>query len=185
MLIHVKLDTLETEKILNEFPDIYNFIQDESNWGYSLELEEFFCDKQYMHKTFNIMNDMDALTKRTNIINSLNAQKHNKIILNKLINPENYIAGKNEMYFVRQPADYAKRLVHVHAYNKQHNCNWKYDSILNFCKKKYNTNKDYIAFYRCATEHLEIIRSKCSLENIKLIVIDPRKEFKDYFINLK
>lgn len=185
MLIHVKLDTLETEKILNEFPNIYNFIQDESNWGYSLELEEFFNDKKYMYKTFNIIDDSDALTKRTNIINCLKVQKNNKIILNKLIEPENYIDEKNEMYFVRQPADYARRLVNVYTYNKKYNCNWKYDSILHFCKKKYKTNKDYIAFYRCATEHLEIIRNKCNAENIKLVVIEPEREFKDYFINLK
>jgi len=185
MLIHVKLDTFEIEKILNEFPGIYNFIQDENNWGYSLELEEFFNDKQYMYKTFNIADDNDASIKRTNIINSLKAQKNNKIILNKLIKPENYIGEKNQIYFIRQPADYAQRLVDMHIYNKKHNCNWKYDAILHFCKNKYKTNKDYVAFYRCATEQLEIIKNKCNTENIKLIVIEPGKEFKDYFINLK
>jgi len=177
-LFFIKLDTIETNLLLRNI-NLYYYLDDKENHGYSLELDEYINDKIYLSKMFKDSYENLQKIKET-IIKNVKLNLNNKNVLNKVINIENYIGVKNSLYMIREPLDYSNRLLKAYDYNFKNKCNWKYDLIYDFIKERYNTRNVRVAFYKSAVEEFEKIKNKCFQENIQLIVLKSNESPLDY-----
>lgn len=169
--IYFKLDTVETSNFLKQNSNFWHMSLEKNNFNYSIELEEFFNDKKFINKVFNIRDNHDATLNKKIILNTYREKIKKFNVINKVINLEKYIDVKNSLYVCREANDYVNRLLKALEITEKNNTGWKYDKILEYCKLKFNVTNSYEAFYLSTLEEHKKIIQKCNKESIDLIFL--------------